>query len=105
MDQEKRRDGIVNDRKAPNLLVDVEAMTLNDKCFGKIRRAATFDIETYEPKTMQIIGKKMQMHASIITARCFCNTVSILLGKGKGNAPLRVLTRPLGSSRCCATSS
>ena len=36
MNQDERRDGIVDDRETPNLLVDVEAMALNDKCFGKI---------------------------------------------------------------------
>lgn len=38
VDQEIRRNGIINNRKAPNLLVDIEPVTLNDKCFREIRR-------------------------------------------------------------------
>ena len=38
VDQEIRRNGIVNNRKAPNLLVDIEPVTLDDKRFRGIRR-------------------------------------------------------------------
>ena len=35
VNQEKRRDGVINNGKASNLLDDVETVTLDDKCFGK----------------------------------------------------------------------
>ena len=33
VDQEIRREGVVNDGKAPDLLVHIETMALNDECF------------------------------------------------------------------------
>ena len=45
MNQEIRWKGVIGRGEASDLLVDVEAMALNDKCFGKIRRPSFSETE------------------------------------------------------------
>lgn len=49
--QEKRRDSIINNRETPDLFVDVETVTLDDKCCGMIR-GESFSAGRHEPKTI-----------------------------------------------------
>ena len=51
VNQEIRRHGVINDGEAPNLFEDVETVTLDDKCFGGVRKWLPPNAETHEPKT------------------------------------------------------
>lgn len=81
MDQEICREGVINDGKASKLFVDVETVALNDVCYGELgdRHILT---RKYEPKNMKMIGKRMQMRASIMIPRTFYKSVSIPLKNG-----------------------
>lgn len=46
MNQEIRRECVINNGEASDLLVDVEAVTLNDVCFGKISWPLFSDAKT-----------------------------------------------------------
>ena len=97
MNQEIRWDGVIGCGEASDLLVDVEAMTLNDKCFGKIRRLSLSETEVRTKDHVDYREEDANARIYDDFASFLSPCEYIARGDRTWDAPPRVLVRLLGS--------